>query len=87
MFRFIIKDFVVIMSSFSCNVLKCVSMNNQECKVRPEVINVISNETSFCPCSVKIIKCSGICNSINNPFTKLCVPDASKNMNIKVFKN
>ena len=87
MFRFIIKDFVVIMSSFSCNVLKCVSMNNQECKVRPEVINIISNETSFCPSSVKIIKCSGICNSINNLFAKLCVPDVSKNMNIKVFKN
>ena len=87
MFRFIIKVFVVIMSSFSYNVLKCVSMNNQECKVRPEVINIISNETSFCPCSVKIIKCSGICNSINSLFAKLCAPDVNKNMNIKVSKN
>ena len=35
---------------FSCNVLnvnplKCASMNNQECKIRPEVINVNSNES------------------------------------------
>ena len=87
MFRFIIKVFVVIMSSFSYNVLKCVSTNNQECKVRPEVINIISNETSFCPCSVKIIKCSGICNNINSLFAKLCAPDVNKNMNIKVSKN
>ena len=34
---------------FSCNVLnvislKCVSMNNQECRIRPEIINVNSNE-------------------------------------------
>ena len=35
---------------FSCSVLnvnplKCASMNNQECKIRPEVINVNSNES------------------------------------------
>ena len=24
--------------------LKCVSMNNQECKVRPEIIDINSNE-------------------------------------------
>ena len=34
-------------------------MNNQKCKVRPEVININSNEPSFDPYSVKISKCSG----------------------------
>ena len=28
----------------SVNPLKCVSMNNQECKVRPEIIDINSNE-------------------------------------------
>ena len=42
MFRFIKKIFVVSMSFFSCNVLnvnplKCVSMNSQECQIRPEM--------------------------------------------------
>ena len=41
--------FVVTMSFFSCNALnaiplRCVSMNNQECTIRPEIINTNSNE-------------------------------------------
>ena len=34
------------MSLLIFNALKCVSMNNQECKVRPEIINinVMSND-------------------------------------------
>ena len=47
MFRFINKVFVVAMSFFSCNVLKCVSVNNEECKVRPEIININNNEPSI----------------------------------------
>ena len=38
MFRFIRKVFVVAMSLFDCNALKCVSLNNQESKGRPEII-------------------------------------------------
>ena len=60
-------------------------MNNQECKVRPEIININSNEPSFYPYSVKISKCSGSCNNINDPYAKLFVPYVSQNMNIKVF--
>ena len=43
MVRFIKKVFVAATSFFSCNALKCVSMNNQECKVRSEIININSN--------------------------------------------
>ena len=46
------------------NSLKFVSINNQECKVRPEIININSHEPSFYPYSVKISKCSGSCNNI-----------------------
>ena len=73
------------MSFFNCNALKCVPMNNQECKVRPEIININSNEALFYPFSVKISKCSGICNNINDSYAKLCVPNVSKNMNVKAF--
>ena len=45
----------------------------------------LSNEPSFYPYRVKISKCSGSCNNINDPYAKLCVPDVTKNMNIKVF--
>ena len=45
--------FVVAMLFLSCNALKCVSMNNQECKIRPKVINFNRNETLFNPYSIK----------------------------------
>ena len=67
------------------NPFECVSMRNQECKVRPEIVNVNSNDPLFYPFSTKTSKCSGSCNNINNPYAKLCVPDVVKNLNIKVF--
>ena len=57
------------------NSLECVSMNNQECKIRPEIINLNTNEPLFYPYSIKINKCKGNCNTINDPHTKICVPD------------
>ena len=47
MFGFIKQIFVEAMSFFSCSVLKCVSMNNEECKIRPDIINASSNELHF----------------------------------------
>ena len=61
-------------------------MNNQECKVRSEIININSNEPLFYPSSFDIDKCGGICNIINDSYAKLCVPDVIKNINVKVFK-
>ena len=60
-------------------------MNNQRWKVRPEIVNVNSNELVFYPFSIKTSKCSGNCNNINDPYVKLCVPDVVKNLNVKVF--
>ena len=75
---------------FGCNIsgvnsLKCVSVNNQECKVRPEIININSNEPLFYPYSIKVNKWTGSCNNINDPYSTMCVPDVVKNMNVKVF--
>ena len=75
----------MILSFFSCSAVKCSSMNNQECKVKPEIKNINNNELSFYPHSVKISKCSGNCNNINDAYANLCVPDVVKNMNVKVF--
>ena len=60
-------------------------MNNQECKVRPQIDNVNGNNAVFLPFSVITSKCSGSCNNINNPHTKMCVSDAVKILNVKVF--
>ena len=42
-------------------------MSNQECKVRPQVVNVNSEEPAFFPFNIKKSKCSGSCNNINDP--------------------
>ena len=63
---------------------KCVSMSNQECKVRPAIININSNEPLFYPYSNLVNKYSGSCNDIVT-YTLNYVPRIVKNMNIKVF--
>ena len=65
--------------------LSCISMSNQECKTRPQVINVNGDELVFFPFSIETSKCSGSCNNINYPYAKICVPDVVKNLNVKVF--
>ena len=82
--------FFLVTTFFGCNVLKvnplkCISMANQECRVRPETINVNSNEPSFYLYNIEINKCSGSYNNINDPYAKFCVPDVVKNINVKVF--
>ena len=72
-------------SIVSTTSLSCISVNNQACKVRPEIINVNSNEPVFYPFSIKTSKCSSSCNNINDPYAKICVPDVAKDLNVKVF--
>ena len=59
-------------------------MKNQECKVKPEIINVISNEPVFYPFSIKTSKCSSICNNINDPHAKICVLHVVKNLKYSI---
>ena len=85
---FIKKCFFTAINFFRYNVLNVnslVSMNNQECKIRSEVINVNNNEPMFYDYSITINKCKDSCNTINDTYAKLCVPDTIKNINVKVF--
>ena len=90
MFGFVKQIFFTAMLFFVCNIsgvnsLKYVSVNNQECKIRPQIININRNEPLFYPDSIKINKCSGSCNNITDPYSKMCVPDVLKNINVKVI--
>ena len=77
------------MKFFGYNVLNVNSLEyvsvNKECKLRSEIININTNEPVFYPYGIKINKCKGSCNTINDPYAKLCVPDTIKNINSKVF--
>ena len=78
MFGFIKKVFIaavtfLVPNVLSVNSLECISINNQECKARPKMIDTNANETVIYPYSIKVSKCSGNCNNINNPYAKLYV--------------
>ena len=57
MFRFIKKCFFIgslcLSNLVSTTSLSCISMNNQACKARPQIVNVNSNNPIFYPFSVK----------------------------------
>ena len=57
MFKFIKKIFVSTLMFFgslsNVNSLECVSMKNQEYKIRPEIINISTNNLIFYPFSIK----------------------------------
>ena len=75
MLGFIKQIFISTMMFFSSlpdvNSLECVSLKNQECKVRPKIVDINSNKPIFYPFSIKINKCSGSCNNINSPHAKI----------------
>ena len=88
MFKFVKKVFFIGLTTLSDftnvnSLLNCISMKNQERKVRPEIINVNSNELVFYPFSIKTSKCSDSCNNINDLYAKICVPDVIKDLNVK----
>ena len=90
MFGFIKKCFFTAMTFFNFNLsnvnfLECVSMNNQERKIITEIINLNTNEPMFYPYSIKINRCKGSYNTINDPYAKICLPDQIKNTNVKVL--
>ena len=88
MFGYLKKMFFAAMTFFGFNVLnanslECVSMNNLKCKARPKIIDDNNNEPVFYPYSIKVNKCSGSYNNINDPYAKLCVSDIFRNINVK----
>ena len=77
-FKFVKKVFFIgltILSNFTntSSWLSCISMKNQAYKTRPQVVNVNGDESVFFSFSIETTsKCSGSCNNINYPFTKIC---------------
>ena len=67
--------------------LECVSVVNQKCMPRPKILDVNESvrEALFYPYNVLVNKCSGSCNTLDNPITKLCVLNVIKRVNIQVY--
>ena len=76
-----------LFSIIQTKALECVSVLNHKCMPRPKILNVNEGigEALFYPYNVLINKCSGSCNTLDNPMSKICVPKIIKNVNMKVY--
>ena len=89
MFRFIKETFLTelafLSSLVSTTLLSCISMNNQACKVRPEIININSNEPVFYFLVLKQVNVVIAVIILMIHMQKICVPDDVKNLIVNVF--
>ena len=77
----IISLLISLTSIIKTKALKCVSVVNQKCMPRPKILD----EALFYPYKVLVNKCSGTCNTLDNPMSKICVPKIVKNVNMQVY--
>ena len=83
----IISLLISLFNIIKTKALECVSVINQKCKPRPKILDVNEGvvEALFYPYNVLVNKCSGRCNTLDNPMTKLCVPNVIKRVNMQVY--
>ena len=91
MFGIIKKIFIVLLSSIFnvSNYTKCISLSNQKCMIQPTHINLHPNEYSqefhYYPFPIKLDRCVGSCNTLNDLSNEVCVPNKTEDLNISAF--
>ena len=91
MFELTKKMFMGLLISIvsASNHTKCISLSNQKCVIQPTFINLHPNECSqefhYYPFTVKLDKCVGSCNTLNDLSNKVCVPNKTEDLNLSVF--
>ena len=83
----IISLLISLFGIIKTKALECVSVVNQKCMPRPKIpdVNEGVGEALFYPYNVLVNKCSGSCDTINNPMAKLCFPNVIKRVNMQVY--
>ena len=83
----IISLLISLFSIIKTKALECVSVVNQKCMPRRKILDVNEGvgEALFYPYNVLVNKCSGSCNTLDNPMPKLCVSNIIKRVNMKVY--
>ena len=83
----IISLLISLFSIIKTKALECVSVVNQKCMPRPKILNVNEGigEALFYPYNVLVNKCSGSCNTLSNPISKICILKIIKNVNMKLL--
>ena len=83
----IISFLISLFSMIKTKALECVSVVNQKCMPRPKILDLNESvgEALFYLYNVLVNNCSRSCNTIDNPMTKLCVPNVIKRVNMQVY--
>ena len=78
---------ISLFSIINTKALECVSVVNQECLPRPKILDVNEGvvKALFYPYNVLVNKCSGSCNTLDDPTAKMCVPKIINNVDMKVY--
>ena len=78
---------IILFSIIKTKVLECVSVTNQECMPRPKILDVNEGvgEALLYPYNVLVNKCSGSYNTLDDPMAKMCVPNITERVNMKVY--
>ena len=78
---------ISLFSIIKTKALECVSVVHQKCMSRPIILDINEGvgEALFYPFNVLVNKCSGSCNTLDGPMTKMCVADIIRNFNMKVY--
>ena len=85
------KKFIVLLSNIvnRSNHTECVPLRNQKCMIQPTLIILHNNEYSqefhYYPFAVKLGRCVGSCNTLNDLSNKVCVPKKTEDLNLSVF--
>ena len=83
----IISLLISLFGIIKTKALECVSVVDQKCMPRPTMLDVNEGvgEALFYPYNVLVNKCSGSCDTLDNPMAILCVPNIIKRINMKVY--
>ena len=75
---------LLLLSSLArvADLTKCLILNDEQCIVRPTIIDMIPVELKYYPFMISLNKCTGRCNVL---FPKICVPKETKDINVKGF--
>ena len=80
---------LLISITSASNHTKCISLSNQKCIIQPTLINLHSNKYSqefhYYPFAVKLNRCVGSCNTLNDLSNKVCFPNKREDLNLSVF--
>ena len=78
---------ICLFNLFKTKALECLSVINQKCMPRPKILDLNEGvgKALFYPYKLLLNKCSGTCDTLDDPMAKMCVPNVIKGVNMKVY--